>query len=362
MGTGLDKGYGVLKCRVVDRKMEREDKQSPHYQVHVKDDEYNYRIAINVRSVKKPFDLLYFLNDNFKHPITDELLKLDFGFHKIEKSEQKAGGIALDYIRYNLFDVRQMKPLPPDVDGKANEINDLNDLIDLHIKRALESKDAVIYAFGEPWGLKDEDRKPEDDSDKIFGFKPGRGIHNIHMNQGSSGNFAKENGVYQDGALLIHFPSRSQWVAGFFAFQSQSFHTDNVGGDPLPNVPGQPVPLPDLPPVEAPMPDGKVRIVAALVNPPGDDPGKETVTLLNASPETVDLNGWAIADRLKRKYPLKDISLNPGVVVTVPLTGENIQLGNNGAIITLLDSDGVKIDGVSYTKEDANKQGWTIVF
>lgn len=358
MGTGLDKGYGILKCRVVDSKMEREDKQSPHYQVHVKDDQYNYRLAINVKSVKKPVDLLYFLNANFKHPITDELIKLDFGFHKIEKSEQKAGGIALDYIRYNLFDVREMKPLPPDVDGDDNELNDLNDLIDLYIQQALKSKDAVIYAFGEPWGLEHEEAQ----SDKIFGFKPGRGVHNIHMNQGSSGSFAKENGVYQDGALLIHFPSLNQWVAAFFAFQSQSFHTDNVTGDPLPNVPGQPVPLPDLPPVEAPMPDGKVRIVAALVNPPGDDLGKETVTLLNASPETVDLNGWAIADRLKRNYPLKDIRLNPGAVVTVPLTGKDIQLGNDGGIITLLDSDGVKINGVSYTKEDANKQGWTIVF
>jgi uncharacterized protein YukJ len=352
MGTGLDKGYGVLKCRVVDSKMEREDKQSPHYQVHVKDSQHSYRIAINVRSVKKPFDLLYFLNANFKHPITDELVKLDFGFYKIEKSQQKAGGMALDYIRYNLFDVREMKPLPFDVDG---EDNDLNDLIDLYIQQALKSKDAIIYAFGEPWP---SESKP----DKIFGFNPGRGIHNIHMNQGSSGSFAQENGVYQDGALLIHFPSLNQWVAAFFAFQSQSFHTDNVTGDPLPNVPGQPVPLPDLPPVEAPMPDGKVRIVAALVNPPGDDSGKESVTLINTSPEKVDLNGWAIADRLKRKYPLKDIRLNPGAVVTVPLTGKDIQLGNDGGIITLLDSDGVKINGVSYTKEDAKKQGWTIVF
>ncbi|HEY9710099.1 MAG TPA: hypothetical protein V6D48_17970, partial [Oculatellaceae cyanobacterium] len=65
---------------------------------------------------------------------------------------------------------------------------------------------------------------------------------------------------------------------------------------------------------------------------------------------------------LKRKLPLKGISLKPGAVVTVPLTGQDIQLGNNGGIITLLDSKGIKIDGVSYTKDVVKKQGWTIVF
>jgi len=34
----------------------------------------------------------------------------------------------------------------------------------------------LIYAFGEPW-------VNERQKDKIFGFKPGNGIHDIHMNQ-----------------------------------------------------------------------------------------------------------------------------------------------------------------------------------
>ncbi len=348
----LDQPYGVLKCRAVDRKLELEDKVSPHFQVRVKDNEQEYRLAINVRSVQKPFDLLYFVDANFKHPIVDKLVNLDFGFHEIEESERKPGGIALDYIRANLFKVTQMKPLPFNVEGPNN---DLNDLIDLHIQRAIKSQDAVVYAFGEKWG-------PVDKPEKVFQFRPDQGVHNIHMNQGSSGNFSKENGVYQDGALLIHFPSQSQWVAAFFAFQSQSFHTDNIHGNPLPNVSGQPVPDVSLPPETVPLPDETVRIVAALVNPLGDDLAKESVTLINTSPDTVDLSGWTLADSLKRKHPLKEITLAPGAVVAVALTGADIQLGNSGGIITLLDREGIKIDGVSYTKEDANKQGWTIVF
>lgn len=346
------KSYGVLKGRVVARKVEQND-SSPHFQVHVKAAQKDYRIAINVKSVQAPVDLLYFVDDNFKHPITDRLTKLNDGFNEIKASDRKAGGIALDYIRANLFDVKNMKPLPY---NKPGADNDLNDLIDLFIQRAIASKDANIYAFGESWG-------PEDKPDKIFGFLPGNGIHDIHMNQGSSGKFQKDNGVFQDGGLIIHFPSRNQWVAAFFAFQSQSFHTDDIGGNPLPDVPGQPVPdVTDTPPDKVPLPDGKVRIVAALVNPSGDDLSKESVTLINTMPDPVDLKGWTLADSLKRKSPIKDIRLAPGAFVTVPLTGKDIQLGNDGGIITLLDKEGTKIHGVSYTKDDAKKQGWTLVF
>jgi hypothetical protein len=270
---------------------------------------------------------------------------LSEGFNKLPS---KPGNLALDYIRGNLFDVTKMKPLPYNVPGKDN---DLNELIDLYIQRAINSEDAIIYAFGEPWF---NEPKP----DKVFGFVPGNGIHDIHMNQGSSGKFKKDNGVYQDGGLLIHFPSRNQWVAAFFAFQSQSFHTDDNSGDPLPiNKGPEPQPDPNIPTVNA-----AVRIVAALVNPSGDDPGKETVTLINVSPEKIDLSGWTLADNLKRKLSLNGVKLEPGATVTVRLSGQDIQLSNDGGIITLLDKEGIKIDGVSYTKENVKKQGWAIVF
>jgi hypothetical protein len=37
-----------------------------------------------------------------------------------------------------------------------------------------------------------------------------------------------------------------------------------------------------------------VRILAALVNPIGADLGKESVTLINVSPDVVDLNGLGV--------------------------------------------------------------------
>lgn len=263
-------------------------------------------------------------------------MSLDGGFHKLET---QPGGMALDFIRGNLFRPENMKPLPPDVPGPNN---DLKELIDLYIQRAIQSEDSILYAFGAPWG-------PEQSPDKYFRFRPGRGIHDIHMNQGSVGRFQRDNGVYQDGALLIQFPSRKQWIGIFLAFQSQCFHTDDRTGDAIKEACEQPVEEP-------------VIILAALVNPMGHDPGKESVVLMNVSSNEVDLNDWSLRDKNKRKHLLSNLRLKAGQVVTLPLSGEDIQLSNKGGIITLLNPEGVKIHGVSYTKEQVKKQGWMIVF
>lgn len=44
-----------------------------------------------------------------------------------------------------------------------------------------------------------------------------------------------------------------------------------------------------------------MRIVVAMVNPAGPGDEGESVLLLNASPEPVDLTGWQIADKAKEK-------------------------------------------------------------
>jgi hypothetical protein len=39
-----------------------------------------------------------------------------------------------------------------------------------------------------------------------------------------------------------------------------------------------------------------------------------------------------------------------------------VQLGNQGGLITLLNPDGLKVDGVAYTQAQAGAEGWSIVF
>jgi hypothetical protein len=37
-------------------------------------------------------------------------------------------------------------------------------------------------------------------------------------------------------------------------------------------------------------------------------------------------------------------------------------LGNRGGPITLLNPDGLKVDGVAYTKAQADAEGWSLIF
>jgi uncharacterized protein YukJ len=347
----LSEGYGILKGTALKSETERHDKKSPHYQILVEGNGEKFRVPVNVKSVKTPPDLLVKLVLDFQHPITSQLTQLPSGFTEIPLAERKAGGIALDYIRMNLAKQADLQVVRADLEGRDNDLNDLLEGIILPI---LNDAQVDIYAFGEPWG-------PENKKDKVFGFQPGRGIHNIHMNQGNrEAPFADENGVYQDGGLLIHLKQENRWIAFFSAFQSQSFHTNDLTGNPLDNQ-GQPVePRPD---VEEPLPSvpSDLKIIAALVNPLGDDVGLETVTLINTSPRTISLEGWSLADRIKRTMPLSG-SIEAGESRRIKLSGNDIQLGNQGGIITLLNPQGLKVDGVSYTKQDVKTQGQTFVF
>jgi hypothetical protein len=165
----------------------------------------------------------------------------------------------------------------------------------------------------------------------------------------------RHTSTLQDGGLILHFPSTDQWVGVFLAFQSQAWHTDDRTGHRL-EEPG-PGPGPEPSPTE---PDFRVLIVGALINPIGPAPERETVTLLNATPAAIDLAGWQIADQQKRKQTLSG-TIAAGETRQIVLAPP-VQLGNKGGIITLLDDRGLKVHGVSYTKTDAEREGWTVVF
>ena len=187
-------------------------------EVRIIDNTTDYRIAINVMSQLAPSEVEYVILERFEHPITALADRFPLGFTPLP-SKPNSG--ALDFIRGNLFNRSLMRPLPANLPGFDN---DLNDKIDRIMQRAVSDEHAVVCAFGQRWG-------PEPGvKDKYFGFLPGNGIHDIHMNQGNAGQFVKDDGVYQDGGLLIHFPDQNEWIAAFMKFQSQAWHTDDVTG------------------------------------------------------------------------------------------------------------------------------------
>jgi len=174
-----------------------------------------------------------------------------------------------------------------------------------------------VYAFGERWG-------PEADRpDKVFGFSPGNGVHDIHMNQGK------------------HWPvpPRRWRLAGRWAAAALSGHRP-VGSQ----LSGVPEP-------------GLAHRRSDRAHHPGPD---ETVTLLNTSAHDLDLGGWALLDRLKQRMPLDPITLPAGETVRIQLQLP-LQLGNQGGLLTLLNPDGLKVDGVAYTGQQADAEGRTVV-
>ena len=327
MGRLPIENYGVLKCRPVKGIMERRD-SSPHYQIICRDDSHQYRIAVNVKSKIYPSEVKYLIEDDFQHAITEELLKMPDGTRLLSSTGGDEHPLALDYIRKNLFDYTRMIPLPHDVAGPDN---DLNEKLDFHIRRAIMTNGASLYVFGSFWGLDGQQQK---------------GMHNVHMNQGNVERFEDDDGVYQDGGLLIYYPQEEKWTGIFLAFQSQSFHTDDETGHRIDTTPEE---------------ENPIRIVAALANPPGHDPGKEQVMLINLADYNIELTNWVLTNKRGQKHYLQG-NLEGGDIQKVLLPGQTGFLSNRGGIITLLDSNGLKIDGVSYTKRETDKEGWTILF
>jgi len=207
--------YGVLKGTVAGHLRDADD---DHYQILVRAGTTVHRIATNVRSSapKAPSVVLFQTTTTLPADLIAGLRALPAGFKKVPS---KPGGLAIDFVRGGLVKTKSMKPLPPDEPGADN---DLKDALETAVVKAMDLPGSIVYAFGSKWG-------PEKDKpDQYFKFVPGNGVHDIHMNQGNSGKYKKDNGVYQDGALFIEYPN-DKWRAFFVAFQSQTFDTDDHG-------------------------------------------------------------------------------------------------------------------------------------
>jgi len=333
------KNYVVLKGRPTALALDDDD--SPHIEVRMDVDGVDFRLAINARSAISPHDLLYRKQDPFAHPIVAGLRALPEGVTDIRGERPE---LALDYVRGDIVERAAMSIAPFQLDGPAN---DLRDYLEPVINAGITSGELVIYAFGERWG-------PEADVvDKYFGFLPGNGVHDIHMNQGSAGRFSRYNGPNQDGALVLHDTARDHWSAVYLAFQSQSWTTDPVTGDAL-HAP------PEHPPTNAGF-KPSLSIVAALINPANPEEDRETVTLINRSDTILSLSGWRLMDDEDRAHPLAG-EVVAGETLRVSLAGSPMRLRNKRGAIALVDADGAVAHRVGYEKSEIAREAWTTVF
>lgn len=294
-----------------------------------------FRTAINVKSNAVPHTLIYRYLHSFSHPITKKLNSLQDGLYDLKSGPYS--DLALDYVRDGMVNRSDFRLLTYRPEKPKN-----NFLFQL-IKNAINAGTSRFFLFGASWG-------PEEEPDKYFCFRPGRGIHDIHMNQGSRGDFKKYNGTHQDGALFIQDQDGS-WSAVFLAFTSQSWQTDDAGNSITPC-------LISLPQRQSYIP---LRIIAALVNPYDAKEGKETVSIINLSDHPFSLNGWTLQDSAGRAECLSGYDIGAGDVARVRLTGRTMRLKNNSKI-KLISPDKTNVHEVIYQEEDVPEEGWSVLF
>ncbi|KAK3936967.1 hypothetical protein QBC46DRAFT_320532 [Diplogelasinospora grovesii] len=318
--------------------------------------------AVNVMSQSADSRLVYWLLRDFDqtHPLARRLSQLDPGFHA--QPSHSPEGLGLDFLRGNFLDVNQGILLSHNAPAQKSDILEYLDPI---LSRAVDTK-TDIYLFGQKYS-----------NNGGSGSGSGQdGIHDIHMNQGNSGRWARDNGIYQDGGIIMGpFADDGHWEGIFLAFAVQTYQTDDRGqpiGDTFAVL------LDNLAP--APPTDGggdddggevddgstAVAVQAALVNPVGPDaqptagPG-ETVYLLNRSTQPVDATGWYIENGsgqkqvLPGKFKLAAQSKTGILVPDAPLT-------NKGGKIVLKDAKGRVVHSVRYSREQAQREGVLVYF
>ena len=349
------KTYGVLKGSAIAYK--RDNDQDPHSELLMSVDGVSFRIAINVRSSRGPVKkrlVEYLIVQDLNHPVVDRARALPEGWNEIKGAPAETA--AIDYIRSNLFRPKDLKPL---IHTKPGPNNDLFERVEDLLQRAINDDQAMVYAFGERWGPEPTKK------DQYFQFKPGNGVHLIHMNQGGAGD---DGGRYRDGALLVDFPASGITHALFLKFQNQVWHTAGERALPIAGAPAVPeLSIPDTGSIKAwavvadDSPTHLATIISAMVNPLGNDRGHESVTILNTSADTLDLSGWSLRDERERSQAISG-QVRPSETITIALDGASMRLTNTGGTITLLDDHGWKVDGVAYTAAQAGVEGRPVVF
>jgi uncharacterized protein YukJ len=319
-------------------------------------------VPVNVLSKDGSLLVFHRADPLIRHPILAGLEALRDGFTPLAPNSRSAT-TALDFFRAPLFAWPTGIAAPHTGPVRTD---DLQDAIITHLEQ-VKAQSGELFAFGEMFPEPGQNPNPRP-IDHQLGTR--QGVHNIHMNQGNPpGPFASDNGVFQDGGLILKLPTRH--IGLFLRFQTQHLPTNDATGHRLPNAapippggdlpggPGGPAPAPPTP---TPVTHPSVYIERALVNPVGDDQRREIVVLGNTATVAADLNGWSIVDRNGKAERLTGLTVPAGESRLVTLPGNGAQLGNRGGTITLRNATGAQVHAVSYSEADARVEDRFIRF
>jgi uncharacterized protein YukJ len=219
------KNYHLLKAKVLDYLPQKRDSVgNEHTEILLEAQGEKYQAALNFFSSVAPHELLTRLEPAFRCPELLALSELSEGLYDVANAYPD---LAIDYIYDHLVSRDKMCVTP--VYGHRGIAAQISRALELLLKNT----HLHLYAFGEAWGPhKNLRSSPLEEGDAYFHFKPEQGIHSLHLNQGQSGRFSKDNGRNQDGMLLFENADLCSWTACFFAFQAQSWEND-ASGNPI---------------------------------------------------------------------------------------------------------------------------------
>jgi len=194
--------YVMFRGKVIDKWYDF-DKRAHYHIVAMDDEEKRFDLAVNIGSIYEKMNEI--VSSNLK-VYYDESYSCRKGI--VRKMLLQKNGITechkdlyLDYIRMKLFPHEKM------IQMKGFDVTSiyLTGIIEKNVVQAMNNDDYEVIAFGRL-------------------YANGKGLHDIHMNQGSVNKFRKNDASYSDGGLFFRNKRDNKITAVFIAFITQSLN------------------------------------------------------------------------------------------------------------------------------------------
>ena len=192
--------YVMFRGKVIDKWYDF-DKRAHYHIVATDNNGKKYDLAVNIGSIYEKMNeiissnlkVYYDENYNCRKRIVRKMLLQKNGITECHKD------LYLDYIRMKLFPHEKM------IQMKGFDVTSiyLTGIIEKNVVQAMNNDDYEVIAFGRL-------------------YANGKGLHDIHMNQGSTGKFKKHDAPYSDGGLFFRNKQNNRISAIFIAFVSQN--------------------------------------------------------------------------------------------------------------------------------------------
>ena len=197
--------YVMFRGKVIDKWYDF-DKRAHYHIVATDNNGKKYDLAVNIGSIYEKLNeiissnlkVYYDENYNLKKRIIHKILSQKIGVTECHKN------LYLDYVKMKLFPHEKM------VQMKGFDVKNiyLTGIIEKKVVQAMDNDDYEVIAFGRL-------------------YANGKGLHDIHMNQGSTGKFKKNDASYSDGGLFFRNKQDNKITAIFIAFITQNLDTKN---------------------------------------------------------------------------------------------------------------------------------------